>query len=1116
MTPVSGRKSSGWLCASLALLALTGLPVVTHAQVAEYFVASGQPIDPDASFDVGVSMTGNTVGPLDAFGFLVTYDLTDIDSVSVSIPDIGSGSFTFDLLSMGPPSVSGSTVTRRVTGLYSGSEGLNPLNGRFVTVTFNRTSTMTGSPSWSIDPDPTIPGPAFLSGDDSLEIPASIVFIPTPDPATPVSPNPANLSTAVPFDTTLSWTVSGSGPVEDYEVRIWEQGTPRPGAPTAIVTTPSHDPNGLDTNTRYRWDVVARAGSSTTQGPIWNMRTAINEDPAVVSYFITGDPNSPNSPVTLTAQLEENTLELGGFALSIAFDTDHLTYIPDTAVISPEDDFSFDLQSISEHSGRINFTGIASENGPIGEEGVLFRAGFMTTATPGAVDGFGIPANLVVEDHPTVLDTLLATGDDSPGIHKVFQRLASFEAPPEPINPNPALGSEGLPTTIQFSWDIDGPPVYNSEFDLYVWEDGESKPTEPTVTTTEKFAQVSDLEFFTDYLWQVTNRAGTLETEGDVWDFSTGVDAGVAVIGYTTLGDPTVVGNTITLRATIEDNDSLVGGFSFSIYYDENILTPTGDMRAVGGSDFGDFDQAITTVLSDRVNVMGFYIEPSATSMTGDLFEIDFVVDAPVTLDEFNIPSSLSLTDNPLTFDNLVTFGDDNEEIPHVFVRRDAALSPTLIFVGIQSSNPNPPLAIPGDTITVNMTSNIDMTAPSVTIAGRSASVSGSGTSYTASIVVTNDDPSGNVALSISGYESLVGAPGPTVTSTTNDSFVFIDKARPSVTITMPVEATNQTFIPGVEIQFSIPVFNIDISDFDTDGFTLSNLQGSGFEYSVDATITGSEGEKTLLLPEGSVNTLAGNTNTASNVASVIYDTTAPTSTIAADFDTRVESAITGTFTSDDGTGSGVESVSLWIKAPGDSWTSGTVVTGGVWSYTPTAGTGTYEFTTVATDLAGNEEATPAPGDPGQVAVLWNAVENGPFTLDVVEEGTFSFPMTNDIVVILTFDAGSTGGPITVSRELGNVAPTGIIADRLIDEHLDINGSFTGSANLTWPFDGDNAIGLDGSIESVFQFDGNDLLNQYPVTPFANVITVTGITSFSEWFAGSNNADVMDWMDLMD
>ncbi|MCC5876842.1 MAG: hypothetical protein JJU11_11535 [Candidatus Sumerlaeia bacterium] len=1111
----SGKNPPGWLRATLAVLALSGLTVTSNAQVAEYFVASGQPIDPDTSFEVGVSMSGNTVGPLDAYGFLVTYDLTEIDSISVSTPDIGSGSFIFDLISLGPPTVSGNTVTRRVSGLYSGSEGLNPLNGRFSTITFNRTSLISGSPSWSIVPDPILLDGSFLSGDDSLKIPASIVFIPTPDPALPSNPVPENQATAVPFDTTLSWTVTGTGPVEDYEVRIWEPGDARPVAPTAIVTSPAYSPT-LDTDTRYRWDVVARAGSSTTAGPTWNMRTALNETPAVISYFITGDPNTPNSPVTLTAQLEDNTLDVGGFALSIAFNPDHLSYIPDTAVISPDNDFSFDLQSITEQTGRLNLTAIASENGTVGEEGVLFRAGFMTTATPGTVDAFGIPANLVVEDHPTVLDTLLATGDDNPGIHKNFQRLASFEAPPTPINPTPADAMTGIPTTLQFSWNVDGPPVYNSEFELYVWEDGDTKPTEPTVTTTETFAQVSDLEPFTDYQWQVTNRAGTLSADSDTWTFTTGVDAGVAVIGYTTIGDPTVVGNTITLRATIEENDFLVGGFSFSLYYDEDLLTPTGTMRAVSGSDFGDFDQSLTTILSDRVNLTGFYIDPAATAMTGDLFEIDLVVNAPLTLDAFNMPSSISLTDNPLTFDNLVTFGDDNDPIPHVFVRRETELAPTLIFVGMQTSNPNPPLAIPGDTITLNMASNIDMTTPNVTIAGRTATVSGSGSSYTASIVVTNDEPSGNVALSISGYESLTGAPGPTVTSTTNDSFVYIDKSRPSVTITMPVEATNQTFIPDVEVQFTIPIFNLTLGDFVGDGITVSNLQGSGFEYTVEVTITGTDGAKTLSLPEGSVNTLAGNTNTASNVASVIYDTTAPTSSIAADFPSRVESPITGTFSADDGAGSGVDTVSLWIKTPDDSWTSGTVVSGGVWSYIPTAGTGVYEFTTIATDLAGNTEATPEPGDPGEISVLWNAVENGPFTIDTVEAGTFSFPMTNDIVINLTFDAGSTGGPITVSRALGNVAPVGIIADRLIDEHLNIDGNFTGSATLTWPYDPDNAAGLDGSIESVFQFDGNDLLNQFPVTVFSNVITVVGITSFSEWFAGSNNADVMDWMELVD
>jgi len=93
-------------------------------------------------------------------------------------------------------------------------------------------------------------------------------------------------------------------------------------------------------------------------------------------------------------------------------------------------------------------------------------------------------------------------------------------------------------------------------------------------------------------------------------------------------------------------------------------------------------------------------------------------------------------------------------------------------------------------------------------------------------------------------------------------------------------------------------------------------------------------------------------------------DTTAPTSSASSPSLTN-SSSISVSYTASDGSGSGVARVDLYAQAPGQSGytevasdTSGSGA--GSFTYTASAGDGTYSFYTLATDKAGNAQATPS------------------------------------------------------------------------------------------------------------------------------------------------------------
>jgi hypothetical protein len=92
----------------------------------------------------------------------------------------------------------------------------------------------------------------------------------TQPPTAPGSPSPANSATGVATTPTLTWSAAGA---TTYDVRFGTSPTP-PQVTTNQSAASYSPPSALLNNTTYYWQIIARNGAGTTNGPVWSFTTA--------------------------------------------------------------------------------------------------------------------------------------------------------------------------------------------------------------------------------------------------------------------------------------------------------------------------------------------------------------------------------------------------------------------------------------------------------------------------------------------------------------------------------------------------------------------------------------------------------------------------------------------------------------------------------------------------------------------------------------------------------------------------------------------------------------------------------------------------------------------------
>ncbi|MCC5876297.1 MAG: hypothetical protein JJU11_08790, partial [Candidatus Sumerlaeia bacterium] len=198
----------------------------------------------------------------------------------------------------------------------------------------------------------------------------------------------------------------------------------------------------------------------------------------------------------------------------------------------------------------------------------------------------------------------------------------------------------------------------------------------------------------------------------------------------------------------------------------------------------------------------------------------------------------------------------------------------------------------------------------------------------------------------------------------------------------------------------------------------------------------------------------------------------------------------------------------------------GTFDATGVIDYTPAFGRGRYYFHVTANDCAGNSTGIPSGNSgTGQAQTIYNPVPNSRLVLDVPAGATEVFPMTNTTRVYIDYTNATPQGFVSVLRE--DEIPFGFESTVFIKESLNIQGAFDGAATLTWHYHPSSPEDLTKPIDRVYRFEGGTR-TLYPGAPGStaffqrdeNWLRVTGIDSFSWWYAGNDPAitTIDDWL----
>ncbi|MEE2527401.1 Ig-like domain-containing protein, partial [Hyphobacterium sp. HN65] len=137
---------------------------------------------------------------------------------------------------------------------------------------------------------------------------------------------------------------------------------------------------------------------------------------------------------------------------------------------------------------------------------------------------------------------------------------------------------------------------------------------------------------------------------------------------------------------------------------------------------------------------------------------------------------------------------------------------------------------------------------------GTASNLSGSGTTYTATITPTAD---GQVTVDVAAGAAQDAAGN--LSTASNQFSVISDTTSPSLTITGPAGPVSGAFV--ATFTFSEGVTGFELSDIAVGNGSASNLSGLGTTYTATITPT-ADGQVTVDVPANSAQDAAGNDNT--------------------------------------------------------------------------------------------------------------------------------------------------------------------------------------------------------------------------------------------------------------
>lgn len=193
---------------------------------------------------------------------------------------------------------------------------------------------------------------------------------------------------------------------------------------------------------------------------------------------------------------------------------------------------------------------------------------------------------------------------------------------------------------------------------------------------------------------------------------------------------------------------------------------------------------------------------------------------------------------------------------------------PGAMSVAILSNNRNSNTATIGDVITVYFSVDDAIYPPEITIAGTAAPVTAIGVKeYVARYTVTAADADGLVPFMIT-FRDLHGNTGDTITASTDNSNVYIDKKAPLVTLnTLEMSPFRKPFL--VYISFSEPIADFDLSYLRVSNAVITDLNSISNNVMTVLVSPMYDGPVTLELAAGAAHDAAGNPSLASTQLAV-------------------------------------------------------------------------------------------------------------------------------------------------------------------------------------------------------------------------------------------------------
>ncbi|MEP3045461.1 MAG: Ig-like domain-containing protein [Roseibium sp.] len=172
-----------------------------------------------------------------------------------------------------------------------------------------------------------------------------------------------------------------------------------------------------------------------------------------------------------------------------------------------------------------------------------------------------------------------------------------------------------------------------------------------------------------------------------------------------------------------------------------------------------------------------------------------------------------------------------------------------------------------------------DFTAASLTLTNATATVSGSGSSYT---IVLTPVADGSVGV-IVPKGAFTDSQGLVNWAASNKVAFEADVTAPSVSISTSATSVTGPETVSISVTFSENVTGFETSDFTVANGTVTQLQGSKANYVATVAATG-RGDLEISIPAGAATDPSGNTNTASNTLSITNAIVEKTQKVIAQF----------------------------------------------------------------------------------------------------------------------------------------------------------------------------------------------------------------------------------------